>query len=388
MQAAPRPCEVREGTHEDSVRSSLGLWAATVAVAQDPVVTSFRGNGTLVWTNLPNTNALYRVEWAASAGGPWHRTFQAIQGMDGRTSGTFSVEVPMFYRVVMATNPPPPGMVLIDGGDAVLGIEGDYRTNFVSAFYMDEMEVPRGLWDRVVAWAVTNGYDFSYPTGQFGSAQTPRQPIVGINWYDCARWCNARSEMEGLTPCYCTGPAKDVVYRTGSENVMNSWVRCDANGYRLPTCAEWEKAARGGRVGRLYPSGKDTISHGDACFFSYFGGVGAEPSDKGPEYGYHPAYTNQPLPWCSPVGNFPANPLGLHDMDGNAMEWVWDWYGAGPAGYVQDPHGPDAASSWRRTQGSGWQAGHGASYAILHSNGYADPGIPSADHGLRTVRKP
>ena len=366
-----------------------GLLAATVAVAQEPVISSFRGNGSLVWTNVPNTNALYRVEWAASAGGPWYRTLQAIQGMDGRTGATFSVQVPMFYRVVMATNPPPAGMVLIDGGDVVLGGEGvDVRTNFISAFYMEEMEVSRGLWDRVVSWALTNGYNFSYPTGWYGTNQTPRQPVVGVNWFDCARWCNARSEFEGLTPCYCTGPAKDVVYRTGHENILNGWVRWDANGYRLPTVAEWEKAARGGRLGRLFPSGKDTISHADANYHSLFGGVGAAAYDKGPEYGYHPAYTNQTGPYCSPAGSFPANPLGLHDMDGNAVEWCWDWYGPVSPDYAQDPRGPDTASSSRLYHGAGWLNTHSAVHAQCHVFGYVDPGYTWADFGFRTVRKP
>ena len=175
----------------------LGLaWTGAVS-GEEPVITSFPGNGQLAWTNPVNTNALYRVEWAAQAGGPWFRNFDNIGSVDGHSATGFAVAVPMFYRVVMATNPPPAGMVWIEAGDAVLGQEGvatPVHTNSISGFWIDEMEISIDQWREVHDWALTNGYAFDHA----GSAYTNRHPVADVNWYDCVKWCNARSAKEGL----------------------------------------------------------------------------------------------------------------------------------------------------------------------------------------------
>jgi hypothetical protein len=96
----------------------------TESMGQVPLITAFQENGQLSWTNAANSNAVYRVEWAAQAGGPWYRGFDNIGSMDGHSSTEFTVAVPMFYRVVMATTQPPIGMVWIDAGDVELGQVG------------------------------------------------------------------------------------------------------------------------------------------------------------------------------------------------------------------------------------------------------------------------
>jgi len=83
-------------------------------MGQAPVIAAFQGNGSLAWTNAVVTNAIYRVEWAASAGGPWYQSLQSIHTIDAFSNQFFGAAVPMFYRVVMATNQPPVGMVWID----------------------------------------------------------------------------------------------------------------------------------------------------------------------------------------------------------------------------------------------------------------------------------
>ena len=85
-----------------------------------------------------------------------------------------------------------------------------------------------------------------------------------VNWYDCVKWCNARSQQEGLTPVYYTDAGLTQVYTNGeTTTVYANWT---ANGYRLPTEAEWEKAARGGLSGQRFPWG-NTITESQANYY-------------------------------------------------------------------------------------------------------------------------
>ncbi len=101
----------------------------------------------------------------------------------------------------------PSGMVLIPGGEFQMGdtfIEGDsserpVHTVYLSPYYIDKYEVTKGLWDAVRTWATSNGYDLIA-----GSGNAAGHPVQSINWYDCVKWCNARSQQEGRTPCYYT----------------------------------------------------------------------------------------------------------------------------------------------------------------------------------------
>jgi formylglycine-generating enzyme required for sulfatase activity len=132
----------------------------------------------------------------------------------------------------------------------------------VSAFYMGKYEVTKADWDEVRAWAFSNGYwDLSV-----GRGRSSKHPVESINWFDMVKWCNARSQKEGLTPVYRLGNAESgEVMKTGTAVPVANW---GANGYRLPTDAEWEKAARGGVSGKRFPWGSDTISHAEANFWN------------------------------------------------------------------------------------------------------------------------
>jgi len=358
---------------------------ATVSMGQAPVITSFQGNGQLSWTNTVNSNALYRVEWAAQAGGPWYRTFANIGSLDGLNATGFTVAVPMFYRVIMATNQPPQGMVWIDGGEVELGQAGiaePVHTNFVSGFWMDAMLVTKAKWDDVAGWATTNGYDL---TVAGGSGKTNNHPVQTVSWYECVKWCNARSQKEGLTPCYYIDPIYFNLYKAANLNISNSWVNWSANGYRLPTEAEWEKAARGGRQGRLFPWGGDTIQHARANYYS----ASSYGYDTSPTRGYHPTYKDGVDPYTSPVGSFPANGYGLYDMAGNVWEWCWDWYGDYAAGYQSDPHGPATGQydAIRVLRGGSW--GDYASSARCANRGNAYYPVNEVNFiGFRCVRGP
>lgn len=176
------------------------------------------------------------------------------------------------------------------------------------ALYMDKFEVDWSLWRSVYNWAGTRGYTFSGP----GAGKGADHPVRDVTWYDCVKWCNARSEREGRNPCYWID---DAVYKSGDLQP-----RCDfsANGYRLPTNSEWEQGARGGKSDKRFPWG-DHISHANA---NYKGEIELtyDFSD-----GYHSSYISGGMPYTSPVGSFAANGYGFYDMAGNVAEFCWGY---------------------------------------------------------------
>ncbi len=250
--------------------------------------------------------------------------------------------------------PAPDGMILIPAGTNS-GTDPDFGAYSltVDAFYMDRSEVTKAQWDAVYTWALTNGYSFD----NTGSGKASSHPVQTVNWYDCVKWCNARSEKEGRSPCYTTN---GVVYKTG----QNTSASCNfsANGYRLPTVVEWGYAAHGGLSGKRFPWG-DTITHSNANYYS----TNTISYDTSLTRGYHPAYTNGGMPYTSSAGSFSANGYGLYDMVGNVFEWCWD-----------------ASSSFRAIRSGNWY--DNASYARCGETGvWTLPTGAGNRHGFRAV---
>jgi formylglycine-generating enzyme required for sulfatase activity len=190
--------------------------------------------------------------------------------------------------------PVKPEMIKVEGGS--LPKESQVMPKTVKSFEIGKYEVTWGEWQKVRDWAVANGYDLK----DVGRGLSASHPVAGATWHDVVKWCNAKSEMERLEAVY---QVKGQVYKTGvpSEKGPDAvQSKSGSKGYRLPTDAEWEWAARGGKKSKKYTySGSNDLN---AVAWS---------KDNSPGKPH-------------PVGQKQANELGIYDMSGNIFEWCWD----------------------------------------------------------------
>jgi formylglycine-generating enzyme required for sulfatase activity len=236
-----------------------------------------------------------------------------------------------------------PSMVMVQGGR--LPSTSEFGNQTVESFQIGRCEVTLGEWKEVRDWAVNNnkGYDMVGEGGTFPYGSADNFPVVNVSWYDAVKWCNARSEKEGLTPVY----RKDgTTYKAGQ---VAPTVNSTADGYRLPSEKEWEWAARGGVSSRNFTySGSNTISE---VGWTY------ENSSYGTSYG------------TKAVGTKAANELGIYDMSGNVWEWCEDF---------RNDH------SFRQVRGGSWDDNAGIAAVISRFSLFPD--WRSTIYGFRVAR--
>jgi formylglycine-generating enzyme required for sulfatase activity len=337
-------------------------------------ILTFKTDGTVVWSNA-QPGATYAVQMVTALAGAnnWMDHNQWFATNNVNTNNIYEVNTPAGMTLI------PAGTFTI--GDTLDGLSDALPTNVtVSAFYVDANLVSLSQWQGVYSYATSHGYSFAYS----GSGKAANTPVESVDWYDAVKWSNARSAQAGLTPAYYTDEALTRVFTNGDSSTM-VYVNWSANGYRLATEAEWEKAARGGLTGQRFPWG-NTISETKA---NYYGNT-SYGYDLGPD-GFN-SVGNYPtnLVGTSPAGSFQVNGYGLNDMAGNLFEWCWDWY-AGPtypAGspYLggTDPRGPTGSSGSRVVRGGSWA--YDASYARCAYRYYVNPTYADTFTGFRCVR--
>jgi formylglycine-generating enzyme len=349
-----KPTFIKIPTVSILLLASSGL----TAIAEAPVISTMTLAGSSlqlsITAQIGSTNQIQSATNLTQSGWEVLTNIIVTQSPYAFVDATSSPGEQRFYRVLgvspAATNTTPSTMVLIPAGSFQMGdafsegavYELPVHSVEVSAFYLEKYEVSKGLWDRVKTWSSTNGYSLDND----GSGKATNHPVQTINWYDMVKWCNARSEMEGRAPSYYTDVGLTQVYKNGQAEPYVNWHA----GYRLPTEAEWEKAARGGATGHRFPwSNVDTISHNQANYYS----DASYSYDVSPTRGYNPAFVDGVMPYTSPVGSFAPNGYGLYDMSGNVWEWCWDWAGNYPSTPETDPRGPDTGST-RVGRGGNW----------------------------------
>ena len=234
----------------------------------------------------------------------------------------------------------------------------------IASFYMSDHEVTRGEYKAVMGSDPSKVYAYDKDGNLLTGDDAKNNPVTNVSWYDALVYCNTRSIKENLTPCYTIDGKTDPkdwgrVPRSFYEGEKWNASTCDfkANGYRLPTEAEWEWAERGGESYTY--AGSDTID----------------------EVAWYNDYSESHILGTRDVKTKKANAYGLYDMSGNVWEWCWDWYGS----ILSDTADTGSASGYFRVmRGGSWSDGTGCAEVVYQSR--SDPGDRYSSYGFRLVR--
>ena len=370
-----------EVTFSAGEHGTLKAKAEGIAETETSPITIEQGK-TVTFRATPDSG--YRVKG-------WMRDGEAVNGTNAFYSFTVIKGVEVKVSFESNSTPPTPsapadkiytvggisftmkGIAAVTNG--TLG-HADYSSNndvhmvSLTAYRIGETEVTQELWKNVM------GNEPSYFNGNSGKEAAEgevqgKRPVENVNWYHAIAFCNKLSLKLGLTPCYTVevsgSPidfdtlAYSAIPTSNNTDWDNTVLDMSKNGFRLPTEAEWEWAAKGGTENK-WAGTDDQTQLGTYAWYNENSGNKT-----------HEVKKKQP------------NGYGLYDMSGNVWEWCWDRYDTLPNPLPEDYSGADSGSA-RVLRGGGWRSVADGAARAVRGGGY--PGGSGGDLGLRVVSRP